>query len=215
VAVTLGADIAHVQPGLVGGRGRVYPGPLLAGGLGRVDGPKQPQPVVLCPSLDADPPLEFVRTSEHLTLPGAAPDGDPKFRELRYGEVRLSSGPGVQDFSGSSAVTSRNSLLHNSATNGTNSPCFDAEGVALRSYRVLSAASDGSLATANFAEFQFFSTKLVNKGKRRRAEGRLRKPRPENALLVKALRSTYPLLPTARTFAQRPPWTSQGAPLPG
>ena len=40
VVVTLGADIAHVQPGLVGGPGWVYPSSLLAVGLGCVDGPK-------------------------------------------------------------------------------------------------------------------------------------------------------------------------------
>ena len=62
VVVTLGADIAYVQPGIVGGPGRVCPNPLLAVGLGRVDGPKQLQPVALCLSRDDGPPLEFVRT---------------------------------------------------------------------------------------------------------------------------------------------------------
>jgi hypothetical protein len=57
VVVTLGADIAHVQPGLVGGPGRVYPRPLLAVGLGFVDGPKQLQPVALCLSRDGGPPV--------------------------------------------------------------------------------------------------------------------------------------------------------------
>ena len=69
MVVTIRADIANVQPGLVGGPGRVYPGPLLAVGLGRVDGPKQLQPVALCLSRDGGPPLELVRTSEHLRAP--------------------------------------------------------------------------------------------------------------------------------------------------
>jgi hypothetical protein len=68
VVVTLGADIAHVQPGLVGGPGWVYPRPVLAVGLGCVDGPKQLQPVALCLSRDGSPPLELVRTSEYLTI---------------------------------------------------------------------------------------------------------------------------------------------------
>jgi hypothetical protein len=60
VVVTLGADIAYIQPGLVGGPGWVYPGSLLAVGLGCVDSPKQLQPVALCLSRDSGPPLEFV-----------------------------------------------------------------------------------------------------------------------------------------------------------
>ena len=60
VVVTLGADIANVQPGLVGCPGWVYPRPVLAVGLGCVDGPKQLQPVALCLSRDSGPPLEFV-----------------------------------------------------------------------------------------------------------------------------------------------------------
>jgi hypothetical protein len=39
--VAIRADVAHVQPGIVGGPGRVHLGPLLAAGLGRVDRPKQ------------------------------------------------------------------------------------------------------------------------------------------------------------------------------
>jgi hypothetical protein len=68
-----------------------------------------------------------------------------------------------EDFSGSCDVASRNPLIHDGATNGTNSPCLDAEGVALRRYRVLTAASDGSLATANFRESLFFLRRWVNK----------------------------------------------------
>jgi hypothetical protein len=95
VVVTRGADIAYVHPGLVGGPGRVHPGPPLAVGLGCVDGPKQLQPVALCPlcplclSRDGGPPLEFVRTYEHLTLPGEVSGWDPNFGERRKAEVGL------------------------------------------------------------------------------------------------------------------------------
>jgi hypothetical protein len=41
------------------------------------------------------------------------------FRESCLGEVRLSAGPMSQDFLGSCAVTSRNSLIQNGATNTT------------------------------------------------------------------------------------------------
>src|SRR5215210_9533798 len=72
----------------MGGPGRVHLGPLLAVGLGCVDGPKQLQPIALCLSRDGDSPLDLVRTSEHLTLPGEASGWDPNFRERRLGEVR-------------------------------------------------------------------------------------------------------------------------------
>src|SRR5687768_11913487 len=68
----------------MGGPARVHPGPLLAVGLGCVDGPKQLQPVALCLSRDSDPPLEFIRTYEHLTPPRGAPGSDPNFRERRF-----------------------------------------------------------------------------------------------------------------------------------
>jgi hypothetical protein len=61
-----------------------------------------------------------------------------------------------KNFSGSSTVTSRNTLLHKGATNGTNSPRFDAQEVPPCRCRVLGAAHDGSLATVNFREFLFF-----------------------------------------------------------
>jgi len=67
----------------------------------------------------------------------------------------LSSGPTVQDFSGSSAVTSRNSLIHNGATNATWLPRFDAEGIKMRRSGALFSALDGVLATLNFREFLF------------------------------------------------------------
>jgi hypothetical protein len=75
--------------------------------------------------------------------------------------LRLCPGPGVQDFSGSSSVTSRNSLIHYAATNGTYSPRFEAEGVATCRYGVLLAALDGSLATANFREWLFFQANFA------------------------------------------------------
>ena len=60
-----------------------------------------------------------------------------------------------RDFSGSCAVTSRNPLIHNGATNRTYPPRFDAEGVPPRRFEVLVAVSDGLLATLNFREFLF------------------------------------------------------------
>src|SRR5215210_756185 len=56
-------------------------------GLGFVDGPKQLQPVALCLSRDGSPPLEFVRTYEHLTPPRGTRGSVPNFGELRQGEV--------------------------------------------------------------------------------------------------------------------------------
>ena len=91
VVVALGADIAHVQPGLVGSPGWVYPGSLLAVGLGFVDSPKQLQPVALCLSRDGGPPLELVRTSEYLTLPREAQGSDPNFREAPSGRSSQNS----------------------------------------------------------------------------------------------------------------------------
>src|SRR5215213_3181417 len=60
-----------------------------------------------------------------------------------------------EDFSGSCAVASRNSLLHNDATNATWSWRLDAEGVPPGRRGVLGAVLEGSLATANFREFHF------------------------------------------------------------
>jgi hypothetical protein len=62
------------------------------------------------------------------------------------------------DFLGSSPVTSRNPLIHNGATNGTKSLRPGATGVPSCCSRVLGDAPDGPFATANFAEFPFFST---------------------------------------------------------
>ncbi len=79
------------------------------------------------------------------------------FAFWRKGEVRLSPGPMGEHFSGSCTVTSRNSLIHNSATNSTKSPRFDAKGVLhnllLSGYRCI----DEPLATVNFGEFFFYA----------------------------------------------------------
>jgi hypothetical protein len=53
----------------------------------------------------------------------------PKFQELCTDEVRLSPAPTGENFSGSRTVTSRNSLIHNAATNGANPVCFEGSGV--------------------------------------------------------------------------------------
>src|SRR5215212_2214444 len=73
-----------------------------------------------------------------------------------------------EDFSGSCAVASRNSLLHNGATNATWSWRLDAEGVPPGRRGVLGAVLEGSLATANFGEllFQRLSEKSVRAPKR-------------------------------------------------
>jgi hypothetical protein len=77
------------------------------------------------------------------------------FLELRKSEVRLSAGSMGEKFSGSCIVTSRNSLIQKGATTATKSERFDAEGVPPYSCRVLTAASEGLLATVNFREFFF------------------------------------------------------------
>src|SRR5918998_3323162 len=48
-----------------------------------------------------------------------APSRWQNFLELRHGEVRLFPGPMGVDFSGSRVVASRNTLLHDGATNAT------------------------------------------------------------------------------------------------
>jgi hypothetical protein len=55
-------------------------------------------------------------------------------------------------------------LIHDGATNSTNAPSFDPEGVALFRCQVIAAASDELLATLNFGEYIFHSLR-VNKGK--------------------------------------------------
>ena len=75
------------------------------------------------------------------------------FREPRQDGVRLRAGPMGQDFLGSCAVTSRNPLIHEGATNPTRSTRFDAEGVAPGRPGLLAAALEGVLATPNFREF--------------------------------------------------------------
>jgi hypothetical protein len=78
----------------------------------------------------------------------------PLFGQFQ-GRVQSSPGPIGEDFSGSCAVTSRNSLIHNGATTATKSERFDAEGVPPCCCRVLTAASERLLATLNFREFIF------------------------------------------------------------
>src|SRR5215212_4982321 len=68
-----------------------------------------------------------------------------------------------ENFSGSCIVTSRNFLIHNGATTATNSERLDAEEVPPFSCRVLTAASERLLATANSREF-YFPRRWVNKG---------------------------------------------------
>ena len=81
------------------------------------------------------------------------------FVERRLGEVRSSPGPmGGEYFSGSCAVTSRNALLHNGATNATRSRRLDAEAVLPSSSGAPRADLGGSLATVTFRELAFFST---------------------------------------------------------
>ena len=79
------------------------------------------------------------------------------FAFWRKGEARSNPGPLGEHFSGSCAVTSRNSLTHNGATTATNSPRFDAEGVQhsplSRSWRCV----EELFATANFVEFHFYA----------------------------------------------------------
>ena len=71
-----------------------------------------------------------------------------------------------EDFSGSCAVTSRNPLIHNGATNATWSGRFGSEVVPPCRSGLLTAAVDGLLATANFGELTFFPRTLVHEGKR-------------------------------------------------
>src|SRR5829696_6696590 len=59
------------------------------------------------------------------------------------------------DFSGSRVVASRNTLLHDGATNATWSGCFDLGTVPAGRSRVPGAHLGGSLATPNFREFPF------------------------------------------------------------
>src|ERR687893_523273 len=83
-----------------------------------------------------------------------APSRWQNFLELRHGEVRLFSGPMGVDFSGSRVVASRNTLLHDGATNATWSGRFDLGTVPAGRSRVPGAHLGGSLATPNFGEFQ-------------------------------------------------------------
>src|SRR5215208_5076397 len=68
------------------------------------------------------------------------------------------------DFSGSRVVASRNTLLHDGATNATWSGRFDLGTVPAGRSRVPGAHLGGSLATPNFREFPFFLGTSVNKG---------------------------------------------------
>jgi hypothetical protein len=77
------------------------------------------------------------------------------FLELRQGEVRLSPGPIGEHFSGSCTVTSRNSLIHNGATNGTKSGSFDPKGEQQGLLSRVCRCVEEPFATANFREFVF------------------------------------------------------------
>src|SRR5215217_4607830 len=63
--------------------------------------------------------------------------------------------PEGKDFSESCSVTSRNTLIHNAATNVTKSPRFGADGSAKCRRGMLAAELGGSLATLNFGELLF------------------------------------------------------------
>src|SRR5215203_1159522 len=91
--------------------------------------------------------------------------GAPNFSERRKHEVRLSPGPMGGYFSGSCAVTSRNPLLHDGATNATKSRRSDPEEAPPCHSRVPGAGLGGMLATSNFRELPFPRNR-VNKGKR-------------------------------------------------
>jgi hypothetical protein len=86
----------------------------------------------------------------HLRRQGAVRDGSDTF-----GHVHQPARPRGGDFSGSSAVASRNPLIQNGATNSSKSERFDAEGVPPCCYRGLSVTPDGLLATVNFRELPF------------------------------------------------------------
>jgi hypothetical protein len=92
------------------------------------------------------------RPSEYHLLchSGARPSEPPRTPSRRRAvEPRLRA----QDFSGSCAVTRRNPLLHAGATNGTDSPHSDVEGVPPCRILAPIAWLDGVLVTATFAEF--------------------------------------------------------------
>jgi hypothetical protein len=82
--------------------------------------------------------------------------GQVIFAETRICELRLVPTPMGENFSGSCIVTSRNPLIHKGATTATKSERFDAEEVPPCRCRVPAAATEGSLATANFREFLFY-----------------------------------------------------------
>jgi hypothetical protein len=93
-------------------------------------------------------------------------------RELRRTPIRRSSrcreiphraGPMGQDFSGSCAVTSRNPLIHNGATNGTKSGRFDPKGEQQALLSKARGCVEEPFATVNFREFLFPRT-WVNSG---------------------------------------------------
>src|SRR5215203_1646124 len=98
----------------------------------------------------------------------------PMAASLLYREAPHSPAPMGGDFSGSCAVTSRNALLHNEATNATWSGHFYPEAEASCRSRVPGADLGGSLATSNFREFHlgelrriYLPRSWVNRGRRR------------------------------------------------
>jgi hypothetical protein len=105
------------------------------------------------------------------------------YQNLMYGELRISDtlhkkpcriGPGLcgtsdmgEHFSGSYTVTSRNSSIHNGATNGTKSGRFDPKGEQRGLLSRGWCCVEEAFATVNFREFSFHAL-FVNKGKNNR-----------------------------------------------
>src|SRR5215217_8022018 len=88
--------------------------------------------------------------------------GAPNFSERRKHEVRLSPGPMGGYFSGSCAVTSRNPLLHDGATNATKWWRSDPEEAPPCHSRVPGAGLGGMLATSNFREYSLYEVRKIH-----------------------------------------------------
>ena len=73
---------------------------------------------------------------------------------MQHGPHDVDPPPGER-FSGSCTVTSRNSLIHNGATNGTKAGRFDPKGVQQGLLSRACRCVEEPLATVNFAEFLF------------------------------------------------------------
>jgi hypothetical protein len=83
----------------------------------------------------------------------------PNFALAGSSKFGLAPDPFGQDFSGSRAVTSRNRLLHDGATNATWSLWLDTEVVPPSPSGVPGAEIGRSLATANFGELSFYEVR--------------------------------------------------------